>query len=229
MLNDKENIYFISYLDKELTRFKPTNPMDKFSMVLSDVVNIIEVIKVLNNSTEYNEHISNEIDNSIRKVIKDIHSLTECGDEYSQFLSYQSFETIRIFLLYIQKMINIIKKEILPLKVPLMYIQTNIIAFMEEFESFVNFTINKMKTLSEKKDNKETKYNGYFKNINECLSIATGIIYPIERGEANQLFGVILSKLISTKSYQTIISEKGSKDSKFVILSHFDFDDKSEK
>ncbi|CAG8588564.1 4137_t:CDS:2, partial [Gigaspora rosea] len=188
--NDKENVYFISYLDKELTQLvEPTNPMKMFLMVLSDVVNIIEVIRVLNNSAEYNEHISNAIVNRISEVIQNIHSLTECGDKYNQFLSYQSFETIRIFMDFIKEEMKSLK---VSLKVPLMYIQINFIIFMAEFESFANFTINNMKTLSEKKDNKKTKNNGYFKDINECLSIATGIVYPIERDEANQLFGVIL-------------------------------------
>ncbi|CAG8802201.1 27939_t:CDS:2 [Gigaspora margarita] len=188
--NDKENVYNISYLDKEMTRsVKPTNLEKKFLMVLSNVVNIIEVIIVLDRATEYNAHINGVIVRRITAVIKVIRSLTKRNNESNRFLNHQSFKTIQIFLLEIQKMINFINKEMMSLKVSLMYIKTNIVfkELMTEFESLLEFTI-KMKTFSDKRSNKKTKYNRYFNDINECLNLATGIIYPIERDEANQLF-----------------------------------------
>ncbi|CAG8717879.1 20581_t:CDS:2 [Dentiscutata erythropus] len=204
--NEEENLYNMSNSDKELARLiEPGDTAEKFLTIVSNVVNIIEVIIVLYKSTEYNEHVSNAVIRRITEVIKVIRSLKRCNDEYSEFLNYQSFETIHIFFFDIQKMIKFINEEML-LKISLKYIQTKYIfkELMTEFESFVNFTIN-TKTLSKKKRNKKTNYKKYFRDINECHNLSSSIVYPIERDEANQLFGVflVMAKLLEKQTKPT--------------------------
>ncbi|CAG8720432.1 7701_t:CDS:2, partial [Cetraspora pellucida] len=153
---------------------KIMNIEEKFLIIISNIVNIIDV--ALSELTKYDVHINNEIICRITMVITVIRSL-KSDDEYGEFLHCQNVKTMQIFLFNLQKMMKFINKDISE--------------SMMEFEDFINFTI-KIKTHSKKKKSRKNKYNKYFKDINKCHNITSRIIYPIERDEANQLFGVIL-------------------------------------
>ncbi|CAG8516815.1 15572_t:CDS:2 [Dentiscutata heterogama] len=78
----------MSSSDKELARLIETGDIaEKFLTIVSNVVNIIEVIIVLYKSTEYNEHISSAIIRRITEVITVIRSLKRCNDEYKNWKS----------------------------------------------------------------------------------------------------------------------------------------------